>query len=384
MLLLRKVMFNGDLLPESGKRGKWIGVAWEASELRTMNDGTLHGHRYFHVPAGCTGGTFIRPAMLTVMSRGGSKGLGGRGGGGGGGASASGGGASASGGGASAGGGAGSSSSGAADTKRGGDVLVIGDEVRAYYRGHNAAKYPGVIKKINANGSYVINFDDGDVDKSVKMEHIWMKGAGISVAATAARRKRESGASAAAPVGATSASKRKAPAGSANAVGTARPLSSNPAAAKKRKAVVKQSSGSGAGGAGAGMGAAIGKQSSVAATGAVGADDDDDGEAAGGGAAAAAAAAAAHDVTTNGTGSSSRRRFLHPAVEKIDGWRENVDDHGYGFEEFRTHWTAKSGNHQKEWRTKTELQNDYEKGTGKDVMDMIWSVLQTDEVDESD
>ena len=231
--------------------------------------------------------------------------------------------------------------------KRGVRAWAIGDEVLGYYRGERTLKYPGVIAKRNANGSYRIQFDDGDVDTAVKNEDIFVKGgADRSLAATAALRGGVPGASVAAPTGVAAASKKGGAAGGAK---IGQPLSRILAAAKKHTADAKQSGVAGAaravGGGGGGGG--------------------------GGGAAVAAPRA------------STRRRLLHPAVDKIDGWRENYDDDGYGFEEFRTHWTAKSGNPQTEWRTKKEIQDDYEKGAGSDVLKMMWRVLQANGVDES-
>ena len=62
---------------------------------------------------------------------------------------------------------------------------AIGDEVLGYYRGERTAKYPGVITMRNANGSYGIKFDDGDVATSVQSKDIFSKeGAGLIPAAT--------------------------------------------------------------------------------------------------------------------------------------------------------------------------------------------------------
>ena len=230
--------------------------------------------------------------------------------------------------------------------KRGVHGWAIGDEVVGYYRGERTIKHPGVIAKRNANGSYKIQFDDGDVDTAVKNEHIFVKGcADRPPAATAAFRGGVPGASVAAPTGVAAASKKGGPAGGAK---IGRPLSRILAATKQHTADANQSSVAGASRAVGGGGG-------------------------GGGGGAAVTAPKA-----------SIRRFLHPAVDKIDGWRKNYDDDGYGVEEFRTHWTAESGNPQTEWRTKKEIQDDYEKSAGSDVLEMMWRVLQANRADEMD
>ena len=58
------VQYNG-IIPL--KKGIWIGVVWE-DPARGKNDGTLDGHRYFDVADGSTGGSFMRPAKLTLWT----------------------------------------------------------------------------------------------------------------------------------------------------------------------------------------------------------------------------------------------------------------------------------------------------------------------------
>ena len=100
---------------------------------------------------------------------------------------------------------------------------------------------------------------------------------------------------------------------------------------------------------------------------------------------ATAAAAAAVATTTTATvaatatataaPSHARSRARHPVVTKLDGWRITHNQDGFGVEEFLTHWTARSGNLQAEWRTKDELVNDYE-GDVKDKDAMRLAALQ--------
>eukprot|EP00466_Bigelowiella_natans_P011210 jgi/Bigna1/87244/estExt_fgenesh1_pg.C_180068 len=54
-------------------------------------------------------------------------------------------------------------------------LFSAGDRVKAYWMGFPRKKYPGVIKKSNKDGTYHINFDDGDVDKRCPAEHIFLK-----------------------------------------------------------------------------------------------------------------------------------------------------------------------------------------------------------------
>ena len=58
-------------------------------------------------------------------------------------------------------------------------VWAIGDKVRGYYHGERKIKYPGVITKINANGSCMIRFDtDGNVETPVEKDDIFEEGSG--------------------------------------------------------------------------------------------------------------------------------------------------------------------------------------------------------------
>ena len=58
-----------------------------------------------------------------------------------------------------------------------GGAPAVGDEVSAY-SGFVLAQ--GVVSKINSNGTYSIQFDDGDMDLSVKGKDIIVKGSGVS------------------------------------------------------------------------------------------------------------------------------------------------------------------------------------------------------------
>ena len=86
-------------------------------------------------------------------------------------------------------------------------------------------------------------------------------------------------------------------------------------------------------------------------------------------------ATVAATATATAAPSHARSRARHPVVTKLDGWRITHNQDGFGVEEFLTHWTARSGNLQAEWRTKDELVNDYE-GDVKDKDAMRLAALQ--------
>lgn len=88
-----------------------------------------------------------------------------------------------------------------------------------------------------------------------------------------------------------------------------------------------------------------------------------------------AGAEVAATATATAAPSHARSRARHPVVTKLDGWRITHNQDGFGVEEFLTHWTARSGNLQAEWRTKDELVNDYE-GDVKDKDAMRLAALQ--------
>ena len=67
-----------------------------------------------------------------------------------------------------------------------------GDRVVAHFKGAKTRKYPGVVNRINADGTFDISFDDGDRDNAVKAEHVFLgatrgkSAAAATAAATAA------------------------------------------------------------------------------------------------------------------------------------------------------------------------------------------------------
>ena len=61
-----------------------------------------------------------------------------------------------------------------------------GDRVVAHFKGAKTRKYPGVVNRINADGTFDISFDDGDRDNAVKAEHVFLGATRGKSAATAA------------------------------------------------------------------------------------------------------------------------------------------------------------------------------------------------------
>ena len=53
--------------------------------------------------------------------------------------------------------------------------FAVGDKVRALYRGQTHYKFLGVVKKLNADGTYGIRFDDGDFQQSVGVKHVFAR-----------------------------------------------------------------------------------------------------------------------------------------------------------------------------------------------------------------
>ena len=53
--------------------------------------------------------------------------------------------------------------------------FAVGDKVRALYRGQTHYKFLGVVKKLNADGTYGIRFDDGDFQESTDAKHMFTR-----------------------------------------------------------------------------------------------------------------------------------------------------------------------------------------------------------------
>ena len=60
-------------------------------------------------------------------------------------------------------------------------ALRVGDKVEAQFKGKGKA-YPATVKKDNGDGTYALDYDDGDKEDAAKAEHIKAMSGGSSFA----------------------------------------------------------------------------------------------------------------------------------------------------------------------------------------------------------